>query len=231
MKPPPTPRPAPAPPARPGDELRHTSLGLGALTRPGKPVPKPEATPPPVPRGGHKDDKKDDKNGADAHARGIAGPSPARGAPAQAEPDVEVALPPGAGRSPRSGSAASRSGFVDESSWDDAANEVFATTRVRGSNVILPANPLDELDPESLDAFVECTIYEETGAFGEGEPTSPNFPDDWAHEEGTIPPWLAGPIPAEMQAQDSVAHAAVRIKNALGPGPGGPPPARPYPPH
>lgn len=41
---------------------------------------------------------------------------------------------------------------------DDAVPE-----RAKGSSIILPANPFGELAAKSLEAFIECTLYEETG--------------------------------------------------------------------
>lgn len=41
--------------------------------------------------------------------------------------------------------------------------------RTPGSPYILPANPFGDVAPESLEAFVECMVYEETGQFSFGE--------------------------------------------------------------
>ena len=41
--------------------------------------------------------------------------------------------------------------------------------RTPGSPYILPANPFGDVAPESLEAFVECTVYEVTGQFVLGE--------------------------------------------------------------
>ena len=194
--PPPTPPPRPSVPAikplpsvipKPADH-RKTMLGMTPLKRP----PRLEATPAP-----------------------IAMPEVAR--------DVEIKLPP----PPRPGrptpggddsddqttgvAARSRftadSGFADEASWDEAADHVLGSTRAKGSDLVLPANPLGGVDGDSLDAFVECTIYEETGSFvADTEATSPGAaePDDYAQDDLTIPPWLQGPV-AESPFTESIA--------------------------
>ncbi len=43
------------------------------------------------------------------------------------------------------------------------AAETEAPKRAKGSSIILPANPFGELAAQSLEAFIECTLYEETG--------------------------------------------------------------------
>lgn len=48
-------------------------------------------------------------------------------------------------------------------------------TRTPGSSLILPANPLQNLSDESLEGFVDCTLYEDTGNF-----VAPDGP--WADE-------------------------------------------------
>ena len=45
----------------------------------------------------------------------------------------------------------------------DAEAEAEAPKRAKGSSIILPANPFGELAAQSLEAFIECTLYEETG--------------------------------------------------------------------
>jgi len=56
--------------------------------------------------------------------------------------------------------------------------------RVKGSDYILPANPFGELAAESLEAFVECTLYEETGAIP--------LPEAEQGSEREAPPWWPG---------------------------------------
>lgn len=45
--------------------------------------------------------------------------------------------------------------------------------RLQGSSFILPANPFGELTDESLEAFIECTMYEDTGTANESNNRSP----------------------------------------------------------
>lgn len=66
--------------------------------------------------------------------------------------------------------------------------------RTPGSPYVLPANPFGDVAPESLEAFVECMVYEETGQFQLGENPSldalaePMF-------EPTPPPSMSPPSP------------------------------------
>ena len=48
---------------------------------------------------------------------------------------------------------------------DDLTNPVAVETRTPGSSYILPANPLMNLTDQSLQGFVDCALYEETGNF------------------------------------------------------------------
>ena len=195
--PPATPPPRPSVPAikplpsvipkKPGDPRNRTMLGMTPLKRP----PKLEATPAPQ-----------------------APPAVAR--------DVEVKLPPpprAARPTPGSDDSddqttgvasrfAADTAFPDEASWDEVADHVLGGTRAKGSHLILPANPLGGVESESIDAFVECTLYEETGTFAmEGEATTPGGapePDDYAQDDLTIPPWLQGPV-ADSPFTESIA--------------------------
>jgi hypothetical protein len=188
--PPPTPsvpaiKPLPSViPKRPGDPRNRTMLGMTPLKRPAKL----EATPAP-----------------------LAMPAVAR--------DVEVKLPPPLLPAPGSDDSddqttgvASRftpdTAFLDEASWDEAADHVLGGTRTKGSHLVLPANPLGGVESASLDAFVECTLYEETGTFAlETEATTPGgppHPDDYAQDDLTIPPWLQGPV-ADSPFTESIA--------------------------
>ncbi|MEO8552589.1 MAG: PEGA domain-containing protein [Kofleriaceae bacterium] len=49
--------------------------------------------------------------------------------------------------------------------------------RAAGSDLVLPANPLMNIDDKSLEGFVDCTLYEETGNFFPEQPTIED-PDD-----------------------------------------------------
>ncbi|MGE0547171.1 MAG: PEGA domain-containing protein [Kofleriaceae bacterium] len=48
---------------------------------------------------------------------------------------------------------------------DDRAATVPAESRAPGSSFILPANPLMNLSDESLEGFIDCSLYEETANF------------------------------------------------------------------
>lgn len=52
--------------------------------------------------------------------------------------------------------------------------------RTPGSELILPANPLHNLSDESLEGFVDCTIYEETGNFFHPGADGPGWSDELA---------------------------------------------------
>jgi hypothetical protein len=185
-KPVPAIKPLPSVIPKPGDPRNRTMLGMTPLKRP----PRLEGTPAPV-----------------------AMPQVAR--------DVEVKLPPPPRPTPgtddsddqTTGVAArfhpdASSTFLDEASWDEAADHVLGGTRAKGSDLVLPANPLGGVKSESLDAFVECTLYEETGTFAiDSEATTPGAPprpDDYAQDDLTIPPWLQGPV-AESPFAESIA--------------------------
>lgn len=80
------------------------------------------------------------------------------------------------------------------------AEPVHDAARTPGSELVLPANPLMNLSDESLEGYVDCTLYEETGTF---------FPadDDTAFPDDEAPP----PVPAradEASASDSDAALA-----------------------
>ncbi|MBA3460340.1 MAG: PEGA domain-containing protein [Deltaproteobacteria bacterium] len=47
----------------------------------------------------------------------------------------------------------------------DLTNPVASETRTPGSSYVLPANPLMNLTDKSLEGFVDCALYEETGNF------------------------------------------------------------------
>lgn len=77
---------------------------------------------------------------------------------------------------------------------DELTTPVATETRTPGSSYVLPANPLMNLTDKSLEGFVECALYEETGNFFRA-----------AEDEGTLidlddgvvdPPPPMRPIPA-----------------------------------
>jgi len=63
-----------------------------------------------------------------------------------------------------------------------AAEPAFEPERIPGSELVLPANPLMNLTDSSLQGFIDCTLYEETGNFfaapdgGDGEHEGPRHP-------------------------------------------------------
>jgi hypothetical protein len=63
--------------------------------------------------------------------------------------------------------------------------------RTPGSPYILPANPFGDVPPESLEAFVECTVYESTGQFVLGENGLLNQLAEPAFEPPAAPPAAA----------------------------------------
>jgi hypothetical protein len=58
--------------------------------------------------------------------------------------------------------------------------------RTPGSELVLPANPLSGIADKSLEGFVDCTLFEETGNF---------FPTDPAELQGDSPGELSGAAP------------------------------------
>ena len=176
-------KPLPSVIPKPGEVRNKTMLGMTPLKRP----PKLEATPAPI--------------AIPPQARDVEVKLPPPPRPARPTPDMDE-QPTGV-----AAKFTPESAFPDEASWDEAASHVLGETRVKGSDVILPANPLGGVERESLDAFVECTLYEETGSFAiDNEATTPGGePDDWGKDDLTIPPWLQGPAPEGLPAIDSMA--------------------------
>ena len=93
--------------------------------------------------------------------------------------------------------------------------EAEAETRTPGSSFILPANPLSELDPDQLFAFVECTILEE----------EEDQPAGGLEADGTAPRASRDTEPAELvgepEEEPRTAVAAPPVHR-----PAAPPPAR-----
>jgi hypothetical protein len=117
-----------------------------------------------------------------------------------------VTLPPPSATSGAAAHAAAGAGGAtpaaasdSDGAWDDVANEVFGTTRVKGGRDILPANPFGELPDSSLEAFVECTVYEDLT--GDGEPDE----DDGGGEAGGDDD---GEVRAPLAAAGSAPQAA-----------------------
>ncbi|HEX5059740.1 MAG TPA: PEGA domain-containing protein [Kofleriaceae bacterium] len=78
----------------------------------------------------------------------------------------------------------------------------FAGERAPGSDLVLPANPLMNLSDESLEGYVDCTLYEETGNF---------FPVDGSDEAGfvdeVVPPPVLAPKPAISRTLTPIPYA------------------------
>lgn len=69
--------------------------------------------------------------------------------------------------------------------------------RVKGSDFILPANPFGELTDSVLEAFVECSMYEDANAetvAGQDSQESAELPSWWP-KRGPIGPSSTGPVP------------------------------------
>jgi hypothetical protein len=138
------------------DELR------ARLARP-KPAeresPKPSEVPKSAERGARVPEvAKSESVAAEPRVLGVA-----RSEPVAVEPHAEVARPEPVAAT-----------FDDAPVAVDAFGDVTApnpapaaSTEVRtpGSDLVLPANPLMNLTDESLEGFVDCTLYEDTGAF------------------------------------------------------------------
>lgn len=75
---------------------------------------------------------------------------------------------------------------------------VHQEERTPGSDLVLPANPLQNLTDESLEGFVDCTLYEETGNFFRA-------PDDGTSLDEPAAP----PVPAMPAVRPSSVMAAL----------------------
>ena len=73
--------------------------------------------------------------------------------------------------------------------------------RTPGSELVLPANPLMNIDDKSLAGFVDCTLYEETGNY---------FPEQPVVED-PVDPVVAPPLlaPRRTTGQQNVSHVPV----------------------
>jgi hypothetical protein len=77
-------------------------------------------------------------------------------------------------------------------------------TRTPGSELVLPANPLMNLSDESLEGYVDCTLYEETGNFFPADDPT-NFIDD------VVPSPLLAPRPALARMSGPIEVAVSRL--------------------
>ncbi|MCW5805675.1 MAG: PEGA domain-containing protein [Deltaproteobacteria bacterium] len=75
---------------------------------------------------------------------------------------------PGRARAPTGGVpllARRPTGAIEVQTADGEGTNTAAEIRAPGSDLVLPANPLMNLTDESLEGFVDCTLYEETATF------------------------------------------------------------------
>ena len=82
------------------------------------------------------------------------------------------------------------------SASDDLTNPVATETRTPGSSFVLPANPLMNLTDKSLEGFVDCALYEETGNFFR----APEYEDSLVDIDDVIaaPPAPVRPAPRTL---------------------------------
>ena len=67
--------------------------------------------------------------------------------------------------------------------------------------LVLPANPLMNLSDESLEGYVDCTLYEETGNFFPVDPDEGEFVDE------VVPPPVLAPKPAVSRTLTPIPYA------------------------
>ncbi|HWM86484.1 MAG TPA: hypothetical protein VNO33_11615, partial [Kofleriaceae bacterium] len=111
----------------------------------------------------------------------------------------------------------------EESGWDEAASEVFGETGLRGSRVVLRADPHGRLEPSSVEGLVECALYEESGAAAmvdeRGLPKLSTghggLSDDAWDDDQTLPPWLRGPSAVPADDDMDVPTGMIRVEDAL----------------
>ncbi len=92
-----------------------------------------------------------------------------------------TATPPPPVPAPAPGQSPEQAAQIEARAAAEAASKEEA--RVAGSATVLPANPFGELTEASLEAFIECTMYEESGAI--------QLPEEDKAEDGTdlLPAW------------------------------------------
>ena len=93
---------------------------------------------------------------------------------------------------------------------DDLTNPVATETRTPGSSFILPANPLMNLSDKSLEGFVDCALYEETGNYFR----APEYEDSPVDLDDEI-----GPPPPQRQSQRTLTPIPALRPNAFVPRP------------
>jgi hypothetical protein len=77
--------------------------------------------------------------------------------------------------------------------------------RAPGSDLVLPANPLMNLTDESLEGYVDCTLYEETGNFFPADDETADFVDDVVPPPGAAAaPRAPTPPPGTLPRQRTI---------------------------
>jgi len=90
---------------------------------------------------------------------------------------------------------------------DDRTSPVASEARAPGSSFVLPANPLMNLSDKSLEGFVDCALYEETGNFFR----APGYEDSLVDiDDVAPPPGVLAPAHA-IRPGDEVSQAAYVI--------------------
>jgi hypothetical protein len=96
--------------------------------------------------------------------------------------------------------------------------------RTPGSDLVLPANPLMNLSDESLEGYVDCTLYEETGNFFPADDEAADFVDDVVPPPALTPPVVADRVLIEPRKRTITplpaapdALAAAEAKQAVSP--------------
>ncbi|MGE0395367.1 MAG: PEGA domain-containing protein [Kofleriaceae bacterium] len=125
----------------------------------------------------------------DTHAQAASYPDTASIVDAPPKPDVNPAAPEPIAAS------------------DDMTSPVASESRAPGSSFILPANPLMNLTDRSIEGFVDCALYEETGNFFR----APGYEDSLVDIDDVVaPPGVLAPTPA-IRPGDEVSQAAYVI--------------------
>jgi PEGA domain-containing protein len=113
---------------------------------------------------------------AESIARVATGPIPR---PESVPPPLQEPTPPPPPAVPEEPTVETRAPELPEPPVSEPA---FEPERIPGSELVLPANPLMNLTDSSLQGFIDCTLYEETGNFfaapdgGDGEQEGPRAP-------------------------------------------------------
>ncbi len=102
---------------------------------------------------------------------------------------------------------------VREVNLPRAASPPIDGTRTPGSDLVLPANPLMNLSDESLEGYVDCTLYEETGNFFPADEDLDDEPDEVA----PAPAPAARPPSTGFEANPDTELAARRFETASNP--------------